>query len=111
MSSSEQPALPIENQGMEEEPDIVGYQDRASSSSADVHDNDTEKAIQPKQPGNDVPDGGIVAWLVVLGAWCASFCTFGWLNSTTGSYRTKAEALCCTLTEARHLSLPGVLSD
>jgi MFS family permease len=28
----------------------------------------------------DPPDGG-VAWLVVLGAWCASFCSFGWINS------------------------------
>ncbi|KAJ0412993.1 major facilitator superfamily domain-containing protein [Aspergillus carlsbadensis] len=27
------------------------------------------------------PDGGVVAWLVILGCWCASFCSFGWLNS------------------------------
>ncbi|KAG5978730.1 hypothetical protein E4U55_006014 [Claviceps digitariae] len=27
------------------------------------------------------PDGGTVAWLVVLGAWCTMFCTFGWINS------------------------------
>ncbi|KAG8355276.1 hypothetical protein FVEN_g6621 [Fusarium venenatum] len=27
------------------------------------------------------PDGGLEAWLVVLGAWCASFCCFGWVNS------------------------------
>ncbi|KAJ5937938.1 monocarboxylate transporter [Penicillium verhagenii] len=30
---------------------------------------------------NDAPDGGATAWLVVLGAWCALFCTFGWINS------------------------------
>ncbi|KAK2074465.1 hypothetical protein P8C59_008672 [Phyllachora maydis] len=29
----------------------------------------------------DAPDGGLVAWLVVLGAWCTSFCSFGWINS------------------------------
>lgn len=29
------------------------------------------------------PDGGKEAWLVVLGVWCASFCTFGWVNSTS----------------------------
>jgi hypothetical protein len=29
----------------------------------------------------DAPDGGTVAWLVVLGAWCTSFCSFGWINS------------------------------
>jgi len=30
---------------------------------------------------NDAPDGGMVAWLVVLGAWCTSFCSFGWINN------------------------------
>ena len=29
----------------------------------------------------DVPDGGLQAWLVVLGVWCTSFCSFGWINS------------------------------
>jgi hypothetical protein len=27
------------------------------------------------------PDGRITAWLVVLGAWCILFCSFGWINS------------------------------
>lgn len=27
------------------------------------------------------PDGGLDAWLVVLGAWCGFFVTFGWMNS------------------------------
>ncbi len=26
-------------------------------------------------------DGGTRAWLVVLGAWCVSFCSYGWINS------------------------------
>jgi hypothetical protein len=30
---------------------------------------------------NPPPDGGFAAWLVVLGTWCTSFCSFGWLNS------------------------------
>jgi hypothetical protein len=29
----------------------------------------------------DIPDGGMTAWLVVLGAWCVSFCSYGWINS------------------------------
>lgn len=29
------------------------------------------------------PDGGLQAWLMVLGAWCALFCTFGWINSAS----------------------------
>jgi hypothetical protein len=28
------------------------------------------------------PDGGTAAWLVVLGAWCCSFSSPGWINST-----------------------------
>jgi hypothetical protein len=31
--------------------------------------------------GSEAPDGGAAAWLVVLGAWCTSFCSFGWINS------------------------------
>ncbi|KAJ9144306.1 MFS general substrate transporter [Coniochaeta hoffmannii] len=27
------------------------------------------------------PDGGRAAWLVVFGAWCVSFCSYGWINS------------------------------
>ncbi|KAH8882023.1 putative monocarboxylate transporter [Thozetella sp. PMI_491] len=30
---------------------------------------------------DEAPDGGARAWLVVLGAWCASFCGYGWINS------------------------------
>jgi hypothetical protein len=28
------------------------------------------------------PDGGVAAWLVVLGAWCCSFSSPGWINNT-----------------------------
>lgn len=34
-----------------------------------------EKEVPPP------PDGGLEAWLVVVGAWCTSFCSFGWVNS------------------------------
>lgn len=46
-------------------------------------DRDTEKAVLPNTTtiGSDVPDGGVTAWLVVVGTWCTSFCSFGWLNS------------------------------
>ena len=73
---------------IEKEPGQAGYQAHASNAPAFLHDNNAEEATQPKHPGNDAPDGGTLAWLVVLGAWCASFCTFGWLNSTNPSYRT-----------------------
>ncbi|KAL7790298.1 major facilitator superfamily domain-containing protein [Trichoderma ceciliae] len=31
-------------------------------------------------PLGDFPDGGLEAWLVVFGGWCALFCTFGLVN-------------------------------
>ncbi|GKT93787.1 major facilitator superfamily transporter [Colletotrichum tofieldiae] len=36
------------------------------------------EGAKPSHPGSEAPDGGVVAWLVVLGAWCTSFCSFGW---------------------------------
>jgi hypothetical protein len=51
-------------------------------------DRDPEDASEPV-PGNATkvedagpPDGGTAAWLVVLGAWCCSFSSPGWINST-----------------------------
>ncbi|KAF4629096.1 hypothetical protein G7Y89_g9054 [Cudoniella acicularis] len=32
-------------------------------------------------PSSPPPDGGFNAWLVVFGAWCGFFVTFGWMNS------------------------------
>lgn len=52
-----------------------------SGAPSTLQDSDTEKATPPKPPGSDAPDGGLQAWLVVVGAWCVSFCSFGWLNS------------------------------
>lgn len=51
-------------------------------------DADLEKGgVIPKStpaPGGvnpaDFPDGGVEAWLVVLGGWCCLFCSFGWIN-------------------------------
>ncbi|VUC28136.1 unnamed protein product [Clonostachys rosea] len=53
----------------------------SSSKGFEEVEKDTEKVAPAGPPGSDAPDGGIVAWLVVLGAWCTSFCSFGWLNS------------------------------
>lgn len=41
-------------------------------------DTEAPKSWQSEDPP---PDGGLQAWLMVLGTWCAMFCTFGWINS------------------------------
>ncbi|KAK8000608.1 major facilitator superfamily transporter [Apiospora arundinis] len=43
----------------------------SSVESSDVEDNNEDEA----------PDGGAKAWLMILGAWCCSFCSYGWVNS------------------------------
>jgi hypothetical protein len=57
---------------------------------------DLEKSGQAEKPTTpapggvhsaDFPDGGINAWLVVLGGWCGLFCSFGLINSI-GTFQT-----------------------
>ncbi|KAM5448730.1 hypothetical protein MaudCBS49596_005237 [Microsporum audouinii] len=46
-------------------------------------DGQVEKVVEAKPAyggRNDAPDGGLEAWLVVFGGWCALFCTFGLIN-------------------------------
>lgn len=40
------------------------------------------------------PDGGLTAWLVVLGAWCCSFSSPGWINSM---YSASSQCHCSLL--------------
>lgn len=41
-----------------------------------------ERDVAPPPPSTDAPpDGGTAAWLVVLGAWCCCFTSYGWLSS------------------------------
>lgn len=39
-------------------------------------------ALSPMDPAS-FPDGGLEAWLVVLGGFCCLFCSFGWINCMT----------------------------
>ncbi|KAM0323732.1 hypothetical protein ACHAQA_008669 [Verticillium albo-atrum] len=60
--------------------DPHGYTSDGPSTAASFSDRE-KGAVPPAFPGSDAPDGGLVAWLVVLGVWCTSFCSFGWVNS------------------------------
>lgn len=53
----------------------------------DSQEEKDEVEAAPAPPGpppgmrpSDFPDGGLEAWLVVFGGWCALFCTFGLIN-------------------------------
>lgn len=55
---------------------------RSSTESSHISADNAEKAAPASNNNAPVaPDGGTTAWLVVLGAWCTAFCSFGWLNS------------------------------
>ncbi|KAI9723733.1 MAG: hypothetical protein M1812_001033 [Candelaria pacifica] len=47
---------------------------------------DLEEAVAEKPPipsmmdPSSFPDGGLEAWMVVVGAFCCLFCSFGWIN-------------------------------
>lgn len=77
MSTSAQPEQPLTSP-LNEKASRPDFPSDASNSP----ESDVEQAKgKPAFPGSDAPDGGLLAWLVVLGAWCTSFCSFGWLNS------------------------------
>jgi hypothetical protein len=40
---------------------------------------DTTPPIQPSTP-SEPPDGGLEAWIIVAGAWCCLFVSFGWIT-------------------------------
>lgn len=47
------------------------------------NDDEDDPENQPSEDEDEdrIPDGGRAAWLAVLGAWCVSFCSYGWINS------------------------------
>jgi hypothetical protein len=68
-----EPAAPNGNQPSEMEIESTDYHD--------IKLPDVETSTPPKPRGKAPPYGTAAAWLVVLGAWCISFCSFGWLYS------------------------------
>ena len=47
----------------------------------DLEQQVTEKGPTPGLTDpSSFPDGGLEAWLVVFGAFCCLFCSFGWIN-------------------------------
>jgi hypothetical protein len=70
----EKAAQPVSDFGGEIEPD---FENARGPTPGDKPGDDATK-LEDAGP----PDGGAAAWLVVLGAWCCSFSSPGWINST-----------------------------
>jgi MFS family permease len=59
------------------------FPEREAQAEADLEKGGAIPKSAPVQGGinpADFPDGGLEAWLVVLGGWCCLFCSFGWIN-------------------------------
>ncbi|KAL6898522.1 MFS general substrate transporter [Trichoderma evansii] len=86
MFSGSNSSTVMEEGGHNEQHIIVSEKDghRDSGNEEPVFSKEEEAGYQsPAQApvGNAPPDGGLRAWLVVIGAWCTSVCSFGWINS------------------------------
>ena len=76
-ADSQMTGITLQTAGQEQDNNNSGgFADKDS-----VTEQPDEEAAAPAGYKSDAPDGGVQAWLVVLGAWCTSFCSFGWLNS------------------------------
>lgn len=63
---------------------LTGMYNGANRDRSSRNYTDIQKAVpSPVQGPNpaDFPDGGLEAWLVILGGWCCLFVTFGWITS------------------------------
>ncbi|RFU75119.1 major facilitator superfamily domain, general substrate transporter [Trichoderma arundinaceum] len=61
---------------------IFSRGDEAVESSKEPKDHPKDQSVS-----HEFPEGGLRAWLVVLGCWCTSFASFGYVNSF-GVYET-----------------------
>ncbi|KAK7915045.1 major facilitator superfamily transporter [Apiospora marii] len=64
----------ITESGSKTEKEAGGPPNNEGPTSSSVESSDVEDE-------DETPDGGAKAWLMILGAWCCSFCSYGWLNS------------------------------
>jgi hypothetical protein len=77
MAESESASALTGSQGADDSK-AVEYEEPIGPSS--VRKGDPEKEPQAHVAEANPPDGGAVAWLVVFGVWCCTFCSFGWIN-------------------------------
>lgn len=71
-SSQEKVARSNHDLGGDTDKDLEDTRDRLSSEAA---------VATTKIEDDGPPDGGTAAWMVLLGAWCCSFSSPGWINS------------------------------
>ena len=77
---------------------------------------DLEKAVSEKKPAvgmidpSSFPDGGFEAWMVVAGAFCCLFVSFGWINCKSAHCLTLKLVL-IDFASRRHWRFPRLLPN
>ena len=56
------------------------YKGSDESDESQEYQERTASPVSSDESPDVFPDGGLQAWLVVFGGWCALFCTFGFVN-------------------------------
>ena len=66
--------------------------DEEKALSSNEENNPTTQAVSTVNSWdpNQFPDGGATAWLVVAGAFCSLFCSFGWINCEISTVPTSS---------------------
>lgn len=72
------------NTGPNDAPDMASEEDTDVEMGPDVVATPKDNYIDP----NSYPDGGIEAWTVVFGGFCALFVSFGWINCEISAPRS-----------------------
>lgn len=79
MSSPELKPFPTEPYSSQSE--AVSERSTYSEKSTPPPGDQNAEKTESSRFDDPAPDGGLSAWLVILGSWCSLFCTFGWINS------------------------------
>ena len=108
----------------------IEQQDRAvlasdgDSAKARTPEDDSEKSFSGEEDATSIekstppnpwdpsqfPEGGLKAWLVVLGAFCCIFCSFGWVNCGFHTAHRVVRALTIS-NPTRHRDIPSLLPN
>jgi hypothetical protein len=104
----EQPSI-VSNSSLQKDevPPLLGKKNHNDDELLPATTNDSEVAQNDADSDNRKPrDGGITAWLAVLGGFCGMFVSFGWINCTTSTICPNTAAY-----KYRYWSVPELLSD
>jgi MFS family permease len=71
--------MPAEKPESRSQDDLEKAEHPTKPSSDDISESSNSTNLEKTTSAPGFPDGGVRAWLVVLGGWCTLFASFGWI--------------------------------